>query len=79
MRDGAFNFHVDPVRMEMTGMQQILISHICDLEILNQKGSLRTKIYRKSVLQTRANQKTISLMKILRMRENQKPFTKLST
>ena len=25
----AINFHVDPVRMEMTGTQQILILHFC--------------------------------------------------
>ena len=30
MRDDALNFHVDPVRMEMTGTQQIPIFHVCD-------------------------------------------------
>ena len=32
MRADAFNLHVDPVRTEMTGMQQISISHICYLD-----------------------------------------------
>ena len=32
MRADAFNLHVDHVSMEMTGMQQILISHVCDLD-----------------------------------------------
>ena len=30
MISDAFNFHIDPVRTEMTGPQQISTSHICD-------------------------------------------------
>ena len=29
MRADAFNFHVDPVRKEMTGMQHITIIRVC--------------------------------------------------
>ena len=30
MRADAFNLHVDPVRTEMTGTKQIMISYVCD-------------------------------------------------
>ena len=38
MRADAFNLHVDSVRTEMTGTQQILILHICDLDKSESKG-----------------------------------------
>ena len=38
MRCDVFNLRVDPVRTEMTGMRQILISHVCDLEESESKG-----------------------------------------
>ena len=37
-RANVFNSHVDPVRMEMIGMQQILISHVFDLDESKSKG-----------------------------------------
>ena len=43
MRAGAFNLHVDPVRMEISGLQQILISHVCDLEESESKGIIKDK------------------------------------
>ena len=36
----AFNSHVDPVMNEMTGTQQILISHVYDSDERNSKGCL---------------------------------------
>ena len=67
MRYEALYLHVDPVRTEITGMQKILISHVC-----NSDKSL------KSVLQTRINHKALYLIKFLRRRANQKAFTKVS-
>ena len=32
MRYYALNLHIDPTRTEMTGMQQIPISHVCNLD-----------------------------------------------
>ena len=32
MRADNLNSHVDPVRTEMTGMQQVPILHVCDLD-----------------------------------------------
>ena len=43
MRTDAFNFHVDPVRTEMTGMQQIPISNICSLDKSKLKGIIADK------------------------------------
>ena len=40
MRSYAFNFHVEPIRKEMTGTQQILISHVCDLDGSESKGNI---------------------------------------
>ena len=37
MISDAFNLHVDPVRPEMTDTQQILISHICDSNVIKSK------------------------------------------
>ena len=48
MRNDAFNLHVDPVRTEMTVMQHIPISQICDLyqrkskDIIADKNLLQT-------------------------------------
>ena len=38
MRADAFNFHVEPVRTEMTGTQHINISHVCSSEGRESKG-----------------------------------------
>ena len=38
MRYDAFNFHVDPVRTKMTGMQHIPISHVCGSDEIRPKG-----------------------------------------
>ena len=38
MRADAFNLHVDPVRTEITGTQQIPILHVCDLGKSKSKG-----------------------------------------
>ena len=43
MRYGAFNSHVDTVRTEITGMQQILISQVCDLDKSKSKGIFAEK------------------------------------
>ena len=32
MISDALNFHVEPVNTEMTGMKDILILHVCDLD-----------------------------------------------
>ena len=38
MRADAFNLHVDPVRTEITGTQQIPILHVCDSGKRKPKG-----------------------------------------
>ena len=38
MRSDAFNSHADPVRTEVTGTQQIPISHVCDSDESKSKG-----------------------------------------
>ena len=38
MRDYAFNFNVEPVRTEITGTQQVQISHVCDSDESKSKG-----------------------------------------
>ena len=38
MRSDDFNSHVDPVIMEMNGMQQIPILHVCDWDKRESKG-----------------------------------------
>ena len=43
MRADDLNFHVEPVRTEMTGTQQILISHICDSDESKSKFILAEK------------------------------------
>ena len=43
MRADFLNLHIDPVRMEMTGIQQIPISHICDLDESESKEFLTDK------------------------------------
>ena len=43
MRSDAFNSHVDTVRTEITGMQQILISQVCDLDKRKSKGIFAEK------------------------------------
>ena len=40
MRDYYFNSHIDLVRTEMTGKQQIPISHVCDSDNRESKGIL---------------------------------------
>ena len=79
MRDDTFNLHLDPEITEMTSTQQIPISQVFLRTRANQKGSFRTKTYRKYVIRTRANQKDLSSIKVLRRRENQKAFKKVST
>ena len=44
MISGAFNYHVEPVRIEMTGTQHIPISHVCYLEKIESKGIIADKI-----------------------------------
>ena len=41
MRADALNLHVDPVRTEMTSMQQIMISHVCDSYKSKSKGIIK--------------------------------------
>ena len=79
MRADAHNFHVDPVKTEMTNTQHISISHVCDLDKSESKEILVEKNYRKYVLRTRANHKSLSPMKVIWRRANQKAFTKLQT
>ena len=43
MRADALNLHVDPVRTEMTGMQQILIFNVCDFGDIKSKGIITDK------------------------------------
>ena len=43
MRDDAFNYHVDTVRTEVTGTQQIQISHVCDFDRSKSKEILADK------------------------------------
>ena len=79
MRSDALNFHVDPVRIETTGTQHIIISYVLIRTRANQKISLRTKYYRKSILWIWANHNVLSSMKVLRRRANQEAFTKVLT
>ena len=46
MRADSLNLHVDPIRSEMSGTQQIVVIFMRS----NQKGTLRTKTNCKSVL-----------------------------
>ena len=43
MRSDALNYHVDPIRTEMTDTQHILISHVCDLDERESKEFLADK------------------------------------
>ena len=43
MRDDTLNFHVDPVRTEITGTQQIPISHVFDSDKSKSKEVLADK------------------------------------
>ena len=43
MRADAFNLHVDPVVTEITGTQQIPISHVCDLDEWKSKEIITDK------------------------------------
>ena len=43
MRTGAFNSHVDPVKTEMTGTQQIPILQVCDSDESKSKGIITDK------------------------------------
>ena len=43
MISDAFNFHVDPVRTEITGTQQILIYQVWDLDKSESKGIIADK------------------------------------
>ena len=79
MRADAFNYHVDPVRTETTGTQQIHISHVCSLDESKPKNILGGKTCRKYVLWMRANQKAFKSMKFLWRRANQKALTKVSS
>ena len=78
MRSDAFNFHVEPIRTKVTGMQQIPISNVFFGTRANQKGSPQTKSYRKFFLRMTDNQRALSLMKVLQRRANNKAFTKVS-
>ena len=77
MRADALQSHIDPVRTEITGTQHINILRVFLWMRANQKGSSRTKTYRKYVLRSRANPKELSEMKVLRKRSNQKAFTEV--
>ena len=43
MRADSFNSKVDPVRTEMTGMQQVPIWHVCNLDESKSKGIIVDK------------------------------------
>ena len=43
MRADDFDFHVDHVRMKITGTQQIHISHVCYLDERKSKGIITDK------------------------------------
>ena len=77
MRSDALNLHVDNIRTEITGTKKIMISNVCDSDESKLKGILAEFFYRKSVLRTISNQKSLSQMKVLRRIENQKAFTKV--
>ena len=44
MRSYTYNLHVDPVRTEMSGTQQIPILHVCDLDKSESKEILAENI-----------------------------------
>ena len=79
MRADALNFHIDPVRTEMTWFQHISISTFLIWTGANQTLSKQMKNYRNYVLRKRIDQKALLSMKVVRRRTNQKDFTKLST
>ena len=76
MRSDTSNSRVDLVRTEITRMQQITICKFFLRTKANQKVSVQTKNYRKSVLRTGENQRELLSMKVLRMRDTQKSFKK---
>ena len=78
-RAHAVNYHVDPVRTKTTGTQHIPISHVCSLDERKSKGIIADKTYCRSVIQTRANQKALSPMELVRRIANQKAFKKVTT
>ena len=78
-RDDPLNSNDDPVRTKMTVKQQIMTSHICDSYKSKSKDILAEKYYHKSILQSGENEKALSLLKVLRRKESQKAFTKVST
>ena len=43
MRSDEFNLHVGPVRTEITGIQKISISHVCDSDKSKPKGIIADK------------------------------------
>ena len=57
MRADALTLHVLPIRTEMAGTKQIPIPHVCSTDKKNQRSSDWVKLYRRSVLWTRTNQK----------------------
>ena len=68
----ALNWNIDTVRTEITGTQQIPITHICSMDKSKSKELLVDKTYRRYVLQTRTNKKGLLLINFLRRRANQK-------
>ena len=61
----VINSYVEPVRTEMTDIQNITILHVCYLDESESKDIQRIKTYHRSVLQAVANQKALSLLKVL--------------
>ena len=57
MRYDTFNLHIDPVRTEITGTQQIPISHVCDSDERKSKGI----IVDKTILQVCSTEESESL------------------
>ena len=75
MIDDSLNLKNYPVRTEIIGRQQIPISHVCFTDKRKSKEFLTKKTYGRSLLQTKANQKSLSLKCLLR-RVNHNAFTK---
>ena len=76
VRADTFNLNVDPVRTHITGTQHIPFSHVCPLEKRESKRIIVDEILSQVCSTYKRNNKSLSPMKVLKKRANQKGFTK---
>ena len=78
-RDDAFNSHVDPVRTEMTGTQQIMILHVCDSDESESKEILTDENLSQVCSEDKSESEIVTVNESLWTKSSQKVFTKVST